>query len=477
MEAFFKHIDSRQEELIKRLAEAVAIPSVSGEPERRSECVRMVEWTRDWAVRLGGDAKLHDIGTHTHASGVVLPLPPILTVEFRSKKAGPLKTVCVYGHLDVQPAEKSDGWNTEPFVLTEAANGALYGRGSSDDKGPVLSWLWAIEALQQLNMDLPVNIKMCLECMEESGSEGLEEFVFAQAKPGMFLSDVDAFCISDNYWLSTTKPCVTYGLRGLAYFLVEVEGGSKDLHSGVFGGVVHEATIDLVKLLASVADTKGNILIEGVNETVRPLTDEEARRYDNIDFDTETFRQEAGAVGHLMRDSKHKVLMHRWRYPSISIHGIEGAYSGAGAKTVIPRKVIGKFSIRLVPDMDPVKVGELVKAHLEREFAKLGSSNKLSIAMEHPGKPFLSDPNHPNYRAARNAIQAVYGIEPDLTCEGGSIPISLTFQEATGKNLVLLPIGRSDDGAHSQNEKLDRTNYINGVKLLGAYFDELSRLL
>lgn len=145
------------------------------------------------------------------------------------------KTVCVYGHLDVQPALKEDGWDTEPFVMTEK-DGKLYGRGTTDDKGPVLGWIHAIEGFQALGIPLPVNVKFVFEGMEENGSIGLAPLLFARKDD--FLKTVDYVCVSDNYWLGKEKPCVTYGLRGVCYFGVEIEGASSDLHSGVFGGNV-----------------------------------------------------------------------------------------------------------------------------------------------------------------------------------------------------------------------------------------------
>ena len=160
-----------------------------------------------------------------------MDLPPVLFAHLGKDPSK--KTVMIYGLLDVQPALVEDGWDTEPFVLTEK-NDRLYGRGSTDDKGPVLGWLHAIEAFQQTGQSLPVNLKFCLEGMEESGSEGLEELLFKE-KDG-FMSGVDFVCISDNYWLGKNKPCLTYGLRGLCYFFIEVECATKDLHSGVFGG-------------------------------------------------------------------------------------------------------------------------------------------------------------------------------------------------------------------------------------------------
>ncbi|KAM4688467.1 cytosolic non-specific dipeptidase [Discoglossus pictus] len=467
---YFEYIDKNQDLYVKRLAEWVAIQSVSAWPEKRCEIKKMMEVGAKEIERLGGTAELVDIGKQKLPDGSEIPLPPIILGKLGSDPGK--KTVCVYGHLDVQPAALEDGWDSEPFVLEER-DGKLYGRGSTDDKGPVLAWFNAIEAYQKLNQEVPVNLKFCLEGMEESGSEGLDDLIFA--KKDTFFKDVDYVCISDNYWLGKNKPCITYGLRGICYFFIEVECSSKDLHSGVYGGSVHEAMTDLIALMGSLIDKKGKILIPGINEAVACVTEEEKTIYDKIDFDLKEFANDIGAEK-LLHETKEHILMHRWRFPSLSLHGIEGAFSAAGAKTVIPRKVIGKFSIRLVPDMLPVEVEKQVQVYLSKKFAELGSPNKFKVYMGHGGKPWVSDFNHPHYVAGRNAMKTVFNVEPDLTREGGSIPVTLTFEEATGKNVMLLPVGASDDGAHSQNEKLNRFNYIQGVKLLGAYLYEVSKL-
>ncbi|XP_063307695.1 cytosolic non-specific dipeptidase [Pelobates fuscus] len=466
----FDYIEKSQDLYVKRLAEWVAIQSVSAWPEKRSEIKKMMEVAAKEIERLGGEAELVDIGKQKLPDGSEIPLPPIILGKLGSDPGK--KTVCVYGHLDVQPAALEDGWDSEPFVLEER-DGKLYGRGSTDDKGPVLAWLNSIEAYQKTNQEIPVNLKFCFEGMEESGSEGLDDLIFA--KKDTFFKDVDYVCISDNYWLGKNKPCITYGLRGICYFFIEVECSNKDLHSGVYGGSVHEAMTDLIALMGSLIDKKGKILIPGINEAVAAVTKEERKIYDAIDFDLEDFANDIGA-NKLLHGAKHEILMHRWRYPSLSLHGIEGAFSAGGAKTVIPRKVIGKFSIRLVPDMNPDDVKTQVEDYLTKKFKELESPNKFKVTMGHGGKPWVSDFNHPHYLAGRKAMKAVFNVEPDLTREGGSIPVTLTFQEATGKNVMLLPVGSADDGAHSQNEKLNRFNYIQGVKLLGAYLYEVSQL-
>ena len=247
-------------------------------------------------------------------------------------------------------------------------------------------------------------------------------------------------------------------------------------------------------------ETTENSLVPGVMDTVRPLTDAEARMYDDIDFDIEPYKKEIGvdAVSDaVVQPDKASLLMARWRYPSLSIHGarsartaeaaarrararrppppqrahslaalagIEGAFSDPGAKTVIPRHVKGKFSIRIVPDQTNDGVGACVKKHLEAEFAKLGSPNKLVVTQLHGGPHWL-------------AIHKVFGEEPDLTREGGSIPIANWLEDATQMSVMLLPTGACDDGAHSQNEKYDRINYIRGIKVLTTYIHEIGKLV
>eukprot|EP00794_Sanderia_malayensis_P018074 gene18074-19883_t len=472
----FSYIESHIDDYVKTLGEWVAIKSVSAWAESRGEVIRMVEHVAKELEKLGAEVELakNPGGNQKFSDGTEVPLPPIiLGVLGKDPKK---KTICIYGHLDVQPAKKDDGWDTEPFVLEEK-NGKMYGRGSTDDKGPVLAWLNVIDAYNKLGMELPVNLKICFEGMEECGSEGLDALIMSQKDT--FFKDVDYTCISDNYWLGKEKPCITYGLRGICYFFAEITCAEKDLHSGVFGGCVHEAMVDLMKLMSSLVDTHGNIQIKGIHDSVKELTDQEKATYKDIDFDVAESRDDIGAVKLIHEDhvdAKAKTLMSRWRYPSLSIHGVEGAFDGAGSKTVIPKKVIGKFSMRLVPDQKPEEIEKLVIAHCEEVHKKSGSPNVLKMSMGHGGKPWMSNPDHPHFVAGRKATKLVHNVEPDMTREGGSIPVTLTFQEATGKSVMLLPMGCADDGAHSQNEKLNRSNFLLGTKLLAAYLEEVGKI-
>jgi Cys-Gly metallodipeptidase DUG1 len=232
---------------------------------------------------------------------------------------------------------------------------------------------------------------------------------------------------------------------------------------------------DLISLLGTLVSPQGDILVKGVDEMVEAADADERAIYEGLNYNITDVEEAAGAAIALSSD-KVSVLMGRMRSPSLSIHGIEGAFSAAGAKTVIPAKVSGKFSIRLVPPQTPDNVDPLVIAHLEKAFARLESKNKLTVESLHGGKPWLADHRHWNFEAAKRATKAVYGQDPDLTREGGSIPVTLTFAESLGVNVLLLPMGRGDDGAHSTNEKLDKSNFLEGSKLLGTYLYELAAI-
>lgn len=467
LEPLFAKIDELKPQFIDRLAKAIAIPSVSGDEVLRPRVVDMAAFLVNELTNLGfSDIQLKDLGTQPPpVADANLQLPPIVLARFGNDASK--KTVLVYGHYDVQPALKDDGWATDPFTMYhDTAADILYGRGSTDDKGPVMGWLNVVEAHNELGWELPVNLVCCFEGMEESGSLGLDGLIEREAKE--YFKSVDTVCISDNYWLGTTKPVLTYGLRGCNYYQVSIKGPGADLHSGIFGGVIAEPMTDLVQVLSKLVDIQGNILIPGIQEMVAPVTEKEDALYDDIDFSPEELHAAAGSETGLY-DNKKDILKHRWRFPSLSIHGIEGAFSGAGAKTVIPSKVIGKFSIRTVPNIESLKLDQLVFDHVNKVFKEIGSKNSLVVELIHDGDYWVSDPFNEAFTAASKATEHVWNIKPDFTREGGSIPITLTFEQQLGTQVLLLPMGRGDDGAHSINEKLDVSNYINGCKTLGGY--------
>nr|XP_046158610.1 beta-Ala-His dipeptidase-like isoform X2 [Oncorhynchus gorbuscha] len=230
---------------------------------------------------------------------------------------------------------------------------------------------------------------------------------------------------------------------------------------------------DLIALLGSLLDHTGKILVPGATDDVAPLTEDERKLYDNISFDLEEMKSVAG-IKHFLQDTKEEVLMARWRNPSLSIHGIQGAFSEPGTKTVIPKQVTGKFSIRQVPNVDPPDVERKVKEHLQQVFSTLKSPNRLRVTATVGAKPWVANLKDPQYVAGQRAVREVFGVEPELIREGSTIPIAQNFQEVTGKSVMMLPIGGHDDGEHSQSEKISRYNYIEGTKLFATYMYELS---
>ncbi|KAF7358799.1 CNDP dipeptidase [Mycena sanguinolenta] len=569
-------IDASAPAFIARLGEAVAIPSISSDPAHRPHVLEMSNWLNEQLQAVGVTTKQVDMGTHD-MDGQTLQLPPV--VLGRIGEDPKKKTVLIYGHFDVQPASQSDGWATDPFVLTEENDGRLVGRGSTDDKGPVLGWVNVLQWHHETQTPLPVNLVFCFEGMEEVDSDGLDKLV-AEEKDGWF-KGVDCMCISDNYWLNTRTPALTYGLRGLVCFQITVSGPGRDLHSGIFGRMVHEPMTDLIALMSRLVAPDGTILIPGVDDMVSPADAEERAIYDRLDYSIADVNSSAGATCSItLSDDKVEVLMGRMRMPALSLHGIEGAFAESGVKTVIPAKVAGKFSIRcvhvpslykttrianghllffcwpplsrdplavltlltrliihsartalrtrnsLVPPQTPKNVEPLVRCYLENEFAKLGTKSKMEIELMGTGEPWVADYKHWNYTAAIKATEVrflstllpppstlVFPMilrdlplflhlvrssfapallpapprlrlrqrptrstprTPDLMREGGSIPVTLTFAEQLGVNVLLLPMGRGDDGAHSTNEKLDKSNYIQGTKLLGSYLYEVA---
>ncbi|XP_069075517.1 beta-Ala-His dipeptidase isoform X1 [Pleurodeles waltl] len=468
LDRIFSHIDLHQDEFVQHLKKWLAIPSDSSDPQLRGEVTRMMKMAADEITSLGAMVQLVEMGLQELNSGESIPEPPVILAEIGRDPAKP--TVCFYGHLDVQPARMEDGWNTDPYTMTEI-NGNLYARGATDNKGPVLAWLHAVETYTALKEDIPVNLKFLIEGMEEVGSKALEKLIKDRKE---FFSNIDYIVISDNVWLSR-KPALTYGTRGSSYFFIEVEGAKKDLHSGTFGGITHEAMGDLVALLGKLMDSSGRILIPGIYDNVAPLTEEEKKLYENIEFDLEEHKNNTG-VAKFRQVTKEDVLLHLWRYPSLSIHGIEGAFYATGSKTVIPAKVIGKFSIRLVPHMRNDLVETQVVKYLTDEFQKLKSPNKLKVMMEIGAMPWVADINDPQYEAARRAVIKVFGESPDMIRDGSTIPLARMFQDVTKKSVMMLPIGGADDGEHSQNEKISRSNYIKGTKLFATFFLELSEV-
>ncbi|KAK1228965.1 hypothetical protein PQX77_008005 [Marasmius sp. AFHP31] len=479
---FLDWVDNEQniDGFIKRLGEAVHIPSVSSDPNKREDVKAMSKWIFDEFGKVGVDVKQFDLGTEK-GTGLEYPKAVLGRLDVDPSK----KTVLIYGHFDVQPAVGQ--WETpDPFTLVVKDDGRMIARGSTDDKGPVMGWLNVLQYFHDKKEKLPVNLRFCFEGMEESGDDGaLDRLIEEQAKPGGMFEGVDCVCVSDNYWLNTKTPIITYGLRGIVYFKLKVWGPEKNLHSGIYGRMVNEPMTDIVHLMSRLVNVDATIRVTGIDHSVPRPTTQEEQLYEAIDYTVKDLQDAIGPQGAPVSNDKNTLLMNRMRECSLTIHGIrptltdQGLVPGPTIGTIIPASVTGEFSIRIVPPLTPKQVEDFVTAHIAAEWDQLRTGNQYQLEHTSEGDAWLADYKHWNYEAARTATYLVHRQDPNLTREGGSIPVVLTFANSIkvkGKdgqpenaNVVLIPMGRGDDGAHSTNEKLDRSNFLNGTKLFANY--------
>ena len=249
----------------------------------------MADWLATELKSIGVEVETRSLGREPERPH--LELPPVILGRYGRDASKP--TILLYGHYDVQPASLEDGWTTDPFVLTIDDEGHMAGRGSSDDKGPIMGWINALEGFLRAGVELPVNILICFEGMEETGSVGLEELIRNEANG--YFKDVDAVCISDSVWLGTQRPCLTYGLRGCNFFIATISGASRDIHAGIYGGAIHEPMVDMVSVLSTLVNSRGEIKVKGINEMVKPLTSEEEVLYKEIDYTMEDVYEGLGS--------------------------------------------------------------------------------------------------------------------------------------------------------------------------------------
>lgn len=491
MHYLFKHVDDHMDIFGLRLSQLIGIKTVAEEseiPEVRYEIGRAVTTISDFlrdklgmTVSVIKNKKQYLPGRYPkprepdpeNPEGDLFKqddLPPFILAELGNDVNK--MTVLIYGHLDTTPAREEDGWRSNPFQLDEDDE-YYYGRGTSDCKGQFLAWLCAIEAFIILKIEIPLNIRIVVESLEEVGSEGLQELIFE--KRHQFFSTVDFIVSSDSYWLTDYKPCIAYGSRGVNYFFVEVECAKKDLHSGMHGGNVHEAMSDLVYLLNSLSYDNGYLRVPHFYDKVVRASREEIEIHEKTTFSVPEYRSQIGAYK-LLHPTKEQLLDHRCVLPCVTLHGIKDSFDQVGSEFVIPKKVTGKFSIRIVPDQDPDEINELIieyltKLHRER------SSNRLKIDAFRGKKAFRNPPFDISHRAASAACRRVWEEEPDHIRHGPAVPVMRVFQEILGKSCMLLPLCRASCANHIVNERMAKINFQNGIKVIIAYFFELSNLI
>jgi acetylornithine deacetylase/succinyl-diaminopimelate desuccinylase-like protein len=455
MDSVVDFINVNRDRYIDELKEYLSIPSISALPSYAPEVIRCAEWTADELRRVGLE-NVRLVETEGY---------PVVCAEWLH--AGEAPTIIFYGHYDVQPVDPLDKWETPPFAAT-VRSGELYARGAVDDKGQIFMHFKAIEACIKKKGALPVNIKLILEGEEEVGSENLDSFLRDRSSE----YSADVLVISDTPMFDRGVPSLCYGLRGLTYCQIDLRGTTSDLHSGSFGGAIANPAFILSQLLAQMKDRSGRIKIPGFYDDVLPLKDEERAEYARLPFNERRFREELGSPK-LFGEKGFTTLERMWARPTFEVNGLYSGFTEEGAKTVIPAVAMAKVSMRLVPDQNPEKIGDLFEAYVRKVAPR---TVDVSVTRMHTGKPWMTDFANPFVQAAGRAIERGFGRKPVFTREGGSIPVIASFEERLGLPAVLFGIGLPDENAHAPNEKLDLDNFHRGVISVAALYEEIGAL-
>jgi acetylornithine deacetylase/succinyl-diaminopimelate desuccinylase-like protein len=463
MKELKKYLDANQDRFLDELLDLLRIPFVSADPKYKDDVRRMAEATAEHLRKVGVD----------HVEVLATPGHPIVYGEKMIDPKAP--TVLVYGHYDVQPPDPLDLWDSpafEPVVKKTKLHpkGAIFARGSCDDKGQFFMHVKAFEAMVKHDK-LPCNVKFMIEGEEEVGSKHLEEFCKKNKKK----LACDMVLISDTSIIDNDTPSLTVGLRGLAYMEVEVTGPNKDLHSGVYGGAVANPVNVLCEMIASLHDKKKKVTVKGFYDDVQKLSAKERKRLNDAPYDEKAYMKDL-AVGDLMGEAGFTTLERTGIRPALDVNGIWGGYTGEGAKTVLPSKASAKISMRLVPNQDPKKIEKLFQKHFESLAPK---SVKVKVSALHGGYPVVVPTNSVEYKAAEKAMEATFGKKPLPQRGGGSIPIVAMFDQVLDARSVLMGFGLDSDSIHSPNEHYGLFNFYKGIETIPyfyQYYAEMRRV-
>ncbi len=452
MDQILRFIESNHQRYLDELKTLLAIPSVSTNEENKPDMERCAQWLTSHLRQIG----MENIQ--------VFPTPghPIVYADWLHAPGKP--TLLIYGHYDVQPVDPIELWTTPPFEATIRGDN-LYARGAADDKGQVFVHLKGIEAFMKNGGSLPINIKMLIEGEEEIGSEHLDEFVRSHKD----LLKADLVLISDTSMFAKDVPSVCYGLRGLMYMQVEVTGPDKDLHSGSFGGSIHNPIQALAEMIANLHDKNGHITIPGFYDKVRPLTKQERAAFKKLPWNDRKYAKEVG-VKVLYGEKGFTTLERLWARPTLECNGIWGGFTGEGAKTVLPSKASAKISMRLVPDQRSGEVAKLFEKYIKKIAPKTVS---VTVKNLHGGEAAITPIDSPGVKAAISALEQGFGKKPLYQREGGSIPIVVQFKEILGIDTVLLGFGLPDENSHAPDEFINLNNFFGGIRTAAHFYNEL----
>jgi acetylornithine deacetylase/succinyl-diaminopimelate desuccinylase-like protein len=446
-----EYLAAHHERILGELIEFARIPSVSTDPRHRLDVTRAAEWV---AARLRGagpvDVRVLPTGGHPVVYGAWLGAP-----------AAP--TLLVYGHYDVQPPDPLASWLSEPFE-PEVRDGRLYGRGVSDNKGPMLIPLEVAQAFFATRGALPLNVKFLFEGEEEIGSRNLEPFLVANRD----LLRADSVLSADGAMWRNDEPSVTIASRGVSGLEFSLTGANRSLHSGRYGGSIANALHAIAELVASLHTNDGRVAVEGFYDDVAALSDDERREIAGLPFDDARFLTEVGAPA-TFGEPGYRTLERLWTRPTLEVNGMWGGYQGAGSQTVTPNEAHAKISCRLVPDQDPDRIRALVARHLETHVP---AGVTLSVGGgRHAARPYRIPSDHPGLATAERVLEQVYKKKALRVRMGSTLPVSELFKRVLGIDTVFFSFSTADEDFHSPNEFFRVSRLHEGLEAWARYWD------
>lgn len=446
-----EYINQNRERIIEEWSSLIRIPSISAEHEHKADMTRTANRWVELLLAAGADR------------AEVMPTDgnPIVYGE---KIIDPTKpTILVYSHYDVMPVEPVELWNSRPFE-PEIRDGRLYARGADDDKGQAMIQVKAFEYIVREN-DLRYNVKFIFEGEEEIGSPSLDAFLRKHKE--LLLTDV--ILVSDTSMIGKETPSLTTGLRGLAYWQIDVKGPNRDLHSGHFGGAVANPINELCKMLAQVVDQDGRITVPGFYDKVLPVPEAEREMIRQIPFNEEQYKASIG-VKELAGEKSYSTLERNSCRPSFDICGIWGGHTGEGSKTVLPSEAHAKVSCRLVANQDHNEISQLFIRYIRSIAPK---SVQVTVTPCHGGQGYVCPIDWAPYKAAERGFEQAFGRKPLAARRGGSIPIISTFEEVLGVKTVLMGFGLESNAIHSPNENMDLEVFEKGIVAVTGFYRAL----
>lgn len=449
------YIAAHRERFYAEWASLIRIPSVSCQAEHKEDMLRCAERWRDLLLQAGCQ-KAEIMASQGN---------PFVYAEYVSPYAEQgveCPTVLVYSHYDVMPVEPLDLWHSNPWEPT-IKNGRLYARGADDDKGQGMIQVKAFEYLVAEGL-MKCNVKFIFEGEEEIGSPSLEAFITDHRE----LLKSDIILVSDTSMIGKDTPSITTGLRGLAYWQIELTGPNRDLHSGHFGGAVKNPINALCEMIAKVVDEKGHITIPHFYDDVLPIPQEEREMIAQIPFSQEQYNA-AIDVDEVFGEEGYNTLERNSCRPSFDVCGIWGGYTGEGSKTVLPSKAYAKVSCRLVANQDHEKIS---RAFIDYMRAIAPKGVRVEVTPMHGGQGYVCPIDIPAYKAAEKGFELAFGKRPLAARRGGSIPIIAAFEQILGCKTILMGFGLEQNAIHSPNESMDLEVWEKGIIAVTEFYKQ-----